>query len=205
MRKWRSDPRCNTKRELKTGKVSEMTMRKTTSIFTTALAVSAIFAAPAMAQFAGNSGAPITIDADDSRLEGGLAIFSGQVDARQGDVRILTDEMTITGRQNGGSGINSAMGDIEKIVAVGNFYYITPTQEVRGERGVYTQADNNFTVTGDVILLQDDSVVTGDKLIYNLDTEEARVVSECQGRKCGDKQRVRVLIKSTGTAEQPAT
>ena len=185
--------------------MSKMTMRKIKLIFAAAMATSALFSSPAMAQFAGNSGAPITIDADDSRLEGGLAIFSGQVDARQGDVRILTDKMTITGRQNGGSGINSAMGDIEKIVAVGNFYYITPTQEVRGSQGVYTQADNNFTVTGDVILLQDDSVVTGDKLIYNLDTEEARVVSECQGRKCGNKQRVRVLIKSTGTTEDPAS
>ena len=180
-------------------------MRRFKSIFVMAFMASAFTATPALAQFAGNSGAPITIDADDSRLEGGLAIFSGQVDARQGDVRILTDKMTITGRQNGGSGINSAMGDIEKIVAVGNFYYITPTQEVRGKQGVYTQSNNNFTVTGDVILLQDDSVVTGDKLIYNLDTEEARVVSDCQGRKCGEKKRVRVLIKSTENTKQTAS
>jgi len=182
-----------------------MIMRMIRSISVTAISVAGLFALPAQAQFAGNSGAPISIEADDSFLEGGLAVFMGQVDARQGDVRILTDKMTITGRQNGGAGIESAMGDIEKIVAVGNFYYITPTQEVRGEQGIYTQADNNFTVTGDVILLQDDSVVTGDKLIYNLDTEEARVVSECQGRKCGEKKRVRVLIKSTTPSEEPAS
>ncbi len=171
---------------------------------TTAAILSAgmmMVATPAAAQFAGNSGEPITIDADNSRLEGGLAIFTGQVDARQGDVRILTDKMTITGRQGGGSGINAAMGDIDKIVAVGNFYYITPTQEVRGEQGIYQQASNDFTVTGNVILLQNDSVVTGDKLIYNLDTEEAQVVSECQGRKCGPQKRVRVLIQNTNTAE----
>lgn len=179
-------------------------MRMMKSISVLVIAATALFATPALAQFAGNSGAPISIEADDSRLEGGLAIFTGQVDARQGDVRILTDKMTITGRQSDGSGISSATGDIKKIVAVGNFYYITPTQEVRGEQGIYTQSDNNFTVTGDVILLQDDSVVTGDKLIYNLDTEKARVVSDCQGRKCGEKQRVRVLIKSTNV-EKPAS
>jgi lipopolysaccharide export system protein LptA len=154
-------------------------------------------AAPAMAQFSNTSNAPITIDADDSRLERGSAVFSGQVDARQGDVRILTDEMTITGRSSGG--LNSAVGDIDTIVATGNFYYITPTQEVRGQRGVYRQTSNDFTVTGNVVLLQDDSVVSGDRLIYNLETEEARMVSDCKGRKCGLSRRVRVLIKNTGT------
>lgn len=161
-----------------------------------ALALSAQ-AAPAMAQFSNTSNAPITIDADDSRLEGGRAIFSGQVDARQGDVRILTDEMVITtGR--GGGGLNGAAGDIETIHASGNFYYITASQEVRGDKGVYQQSTNDFTVTGNVILLQDDSVVTGDRLIYKLDSEEARMISDCKGRKCGPTNRVRVLIQNTG-------
>lgn len=154
-------------------------------------------ALPAMAQFSNASNAPITIDADDSRLERGSAIFSGQVDARQGDVRILTDEMVITGRSQGG--LNSAVSDIDTIVATGNFYYITPTQEVRGQKGIYRQSSNDFTVTGNVVLLQDDSVVTGDRLIYNLETEEARMVSDCKGRKCGLSQRVRVLIQNTGS------
>ncbi|RKQ69027.1 lipopolysaccharide export system protein LptA [Litorimonas taeanensis] len=153
------------------------------------------FASPTFAQFSNTSNAPITIDADDSRLESGSAVFSGQVDARQGDVRILTDEMTITGRKGGG--VNAAVSDIDTIVAVGNFYYITPTQEVRGQRGIYRQASNDFTVTGNVVLLQNDSVVTGDTLIYNLETEEARMVSNCKGRKCGLSQRVRVLIQNT--------
>jgi len=153
-------------------------------------------ATPSLAQFSNASNAPITIDADNSRIEGGRAVFSGQVDARQGDVRILTDEMIITGRQSGG--ISGAVGDIQTINAEGNFYYITPTQEVRGDRGIYQQSSNDFTVTGRVILLQDDSIVTGDKLIYNLDSEEARMVSNCKGRKCGPQNRVRVLIQNTG-------
>lgn len=158
-------------------------------------------AAPATAQFSNTSNAPITIDADDSRLEGGRAIFSGQVDARQGDVRILTDEMIITSRKGGG--LNGAAGDIETINASGNFYYITASQEVRGDRGIYQQSTNDFTVTGNVILLQDDSVVTGDRLIYKLDSEEARMVSNCKGRKCGPTKRVRVLIQNTGQNSSP--
>jgi len=97
-----------------------------------------------------------------------------------------------TGGNSGGIGISST-SSIDRIEAEEDFYYLTATQEVRGQKGVYTQASNNFVVTGDVILLQDDNIVTGDSLTYNLDTEEARVVSNCKGRKCGRNNRVRVL------------
>jgi len=84
---------------------------------------------------------------------------------------------------------------------MGDFYYITPEQEVRGNNGVYVQANNTFTVTGDVILLQGENVVTGDTLIYNLSTEEARVVGTCKGRRCGSKGRVKILLKNTGGSQ----
>lgn len=178
------------------------TMRLNTKLgLKTALAGAACLALlmPAMAaqaQLSNNSNEPITIDADNSRIEENRAIFSGQVDARQGSVRVLTDEMIITGKSN--SGVSENANDIQSIDAVGNFYYITPTQEVRGDKGIYQRATNDFTITGNVILLQDDSVVTGDKLIYEIDTQKARMVSDCKGRKCGPKNRVRVLIQNPG-------
>jgi len=79
--------------------------------------------------------------------------------------------------------------------------YITPDQEVRGDKGVYTRADESFVVTGDVVLLQDDSVVTGNRLNYNLQTREANVAGDCKGRKCGKGRRVSILIRSTDTAQ----
>lgn len=188
------------KMTLKTMKVKTMTLN-TKLRFKTALAGAAglallLPAMPAQAQLSNSSNEPITIDADNSRIEENRAIFSGQVDARQGDVRVLTDEMIITGKRN--SGVSENANDIETIDAVGNFYYITPTQEVRGDKGIYQRATNDFTITGNVILLQDDSVVTGDKLIYEIDTQKARMVSDCKGRKCGPKNRVRVLIQNPG-------
>jgi len=164
--------------------------------------IAASFAIPstALAQFAGNSNAPIDGSSDEAEYLGDVTIFRGQVDVRQGTTRILADVMKVFSAKRGA--VNNQTGvfeDVDRIEVTGNFYYITPEQEVRGERGVYEQATDTFTVTGDVILLQgEDNIVTGDKLIYNLTTNEAKVVGSCKGRKCGDKGRVKILIKNTG-------
>ena len=149
----------------------------------------------AQAQFSRNGNAPIEADADDIVNSAGVTILSGQVDVRQGDTRILSDVMKIYG---GSTGLGPDTGDVNRIEATGNFYYLTPDQEVRGNNGVYTKDSDTFTVTGDVILLQGENVVTGDTLIYNLSTEKARVVGSCKGRRCGSKGRVKILIKNTG-------
>ncbi len=150
----------------------------------------------AQAQFARNSGQDTIIDADDTVSVGDLTTLTGQVDIRQGDTRMLADKVVLdrSGNPNVNSGIKSA-------VATGNFYYITPEQEVRGDKGVFDGATDEFTITGNVILLQDDSVVTGSRLIYNVKTEQARVVSDCKGRKCGPRRRVSILIKNNANAE----
>ncbi len=149
----------------------------------------------AQAQFSRNNSDPIQADADDVSNTAGVTILSGQVDVRQGETRILSDVMKIYG---GSTGLGPDTGDISRIEASGNFYYLTPDQEVRGNNGVYTKESDTFTVTGDVILLQGENVVTGDTLIYNLGTEKARVLGSCKGRRCGSKGRVRILIKNTG-------
>lgn len=157
-----------------------------------------IFPATASAQFAANSDAPIKGSADNVDYRQDVTVLSGQVDVRQADVRILSDTMRIYSGNSNTAG-SAAFDDVSRIEAIGNFYYITPEQEVRGERGVYEQATDSFTVTGDVILLQGkDNVVTGDRLIYNLTSNEARVVGSCKGRRCGRTGRVNILIRNSG-------
>jgi len=160
---------------------------------------SLMLAMPAQAQFASNSKAPIKGSADNVDYRQDVTVLSGQVDIRQDDVRILSDTMKIY--SGGGSGA-AAFDDVRKIEAIGNFYYITPDQEVRGEQGVYERRSDTFTVTGDVILLQgEDNVVTGDRLVYNLSNNQAKVIGTCKGRRCGRKGRVNILIKNTGGSQ----
>jgi len=153
----------------------------------------------ACAQFSPDSSEETIIYADTSFSENGVITLIGQADIRQGDIRLLADKVQIyTGDSSRGI---IATNDFERMVATGNFYYITPDQEVRGDKGVYTRADDSFVVTGDVVLLQDDSVVTGNQLNYNLETREAKVSGNCKGRKCGKGRRVAILIRSTNSAQ----
>ncbi len=153
----------------------------------------------AQAQFARDNNAPIDATADNIRSGAGVTTLSGQVDVRQGATRILADQMKI---YTGGTGVVGVTTDINRIEASGNFYYITPDQEVKGNKGTYNQADDTFVVTGDVILLQGENIVTGDRLIYNLTSEDARVVGSCKGRRCGKQGRVNILIKNTNDSNR---
>jgi len=179
-----------------------MTSMSTTRLMTTglrALAAAALLSvAPlASAQFSANSNAPVSGSSDDVDYRPDVTIFSGQVDVRQGEVRILSDQMRVYTPQNTANG-PSAIGGASKIEAIGNFFYLTPEQEVRGDKGVYLKSTETFTVTGNVILLQGDgNVVTGDKLVYDLKDGTAKVVGTCKGRRCGSKGRVNILLKNT--------
>ena len=168
--------------------------------FTAVMALGASLLLPlsAQAQFAANSKAPITGSSDRAEYSPGKIIFSGQVDIRQDDVRILSDEMSVySGDSSRVVSANEAFQDVDRIEAVGNFFYITPEQEVTGTQGVYERNKDSFTVTGDVILLQgEDNVVTGDRLVYNLSSNQATVTGSCRGRKCGSAGRVNILIKN---------
>ncbi len=173
---------------------------KTVIRLTASTILMALIPLTANAQFARDNNAPIDATADDIVNAKGITTLTGQVDVRQGGTRILADKMRIFGGVAGVGGTSTA-SDISRIEATGNFYYITPEQEVRGNNGVYVQATDTFTVKGDVILLQGENIVTGETLIYNLTTEEARVVGTCKGRRCGSKGRVKILLKNTGGSQ----
>ena len=154
----------------------------------------------AAAQFSADSTADTLLYADDTVSVDGVITMTGQADIRQGDVRLLADKVQIYTAGNGNGGAIST-DRIDRVVATGNFYYITPEQEVRGEKGVYTAVNDSFVVTGDVVLLQDDSVVSGSRLDYNLTTREAKVSGTCSGRKCPKEQRVAILIRSVNNPQ----
>lgn len=154
----------------------------------------AVLPLTASAQFIPGSNAATTISADHADYRGEQTVLTGQVDVRQGDIRVLADKMTVYSTGDGGL----SQSGFSRIVADGNFYYLTSDQEVRGEKGVYTKKDNTFVVTGNVILRQKDgNVITGEKLYYNIGTKHARVVGSCNGRRCGSEGRVNILIQNT--------
>jgi lipopolysaccharide export system protein LptA len=111
------------------------------------------------------AGQPIMWGADEGTVTPTAISLRGRAELTQGDNRIRADRVE-------GSISN---GDLTRVEAVGNVYFVTPDQTVRGDRAVYTPATDTIVLSGDVILTQGDNVMTGGRLTYNTRTESAQM------------------------------
>ena len=117
-------------------------------------------------------GQPIMWGANEvSRTPTALSL-RGAAELTQGDSRIRADRV---------EGVISN-GDLSRVEATGNVYFVTPEQTIRGDRAVYTPANDTIVLTGDVILTQGDNVMTGGRLVYNTRTEAAQMEGGAGGR-----------------------
>lgn len=133
-------------------------------------------------------GGPIDISADSLTVDESARTqtWSGKVEALQGTNRLRADRLTIhhgkaEGGRTGGTAPAAAMGDIERLEASGNVYFVSPTQVVRGDNAVYTQSSDTLVVTGDVVLTQGQNVLKGSRLVVNVGAGRA-TMDEGPGR-----------------------
>lgn len=140
-----------------------MSMSRTLAAATLGLALLAVPTIGDAQSFQG--GQPIMWGADEvSRTPTNLSL-RGRAELTQGDSRIRADRVEGT----------IANGDLARVEATGNVYFVTPDQTIRGDRAVYTPADDTIVLTGDVILTQGENVMTGGRLVYNTRTEAAQM------------------------------
>jgi lipopolysaccharide export system protein LptA len=140
-----------------------MSMTRTLTTAAIALALAALPTVGGTQSFQG--GQPIMWGADEvSRTPTALSL-RGRAELTQGDNRIRADrvEGTIAG------------GVLSRVEATGNVYFVTPDQTIRGDRAVYTPANDTIVLSGDVILTQGENVMTGGRLTYNTRTEAAEM------------------------------
>ncbi len=142
-----------------------MSMTRTLGMAAIALMV---LAAPATggAQTAARAGGDsVSFGADGGEYtQTGIAL-RGRAEVVQGLNRLRADAIDGT----------IADGDLTRVEASGNVYFVTPDQTIRGDRAVFTFATDEVVVTGDVILTQGQNVLTGGRLVYNTRTESARM------------------------------
>ena len=167
-----------------------------------------MIAAPAAAQFAAGGG-PIDITANELELVDAqhLAIWRGDVEALQGKNRMRADVLNIyfagtpasggSAKGSGGVAPGRNWGKVQRVTAEGNVFYISPTQTARGDHGLYEQGSDSITITGDVIVVQGQSVVHGDKLVIDMKTNRATMVSDARGT--GAHGRVRGIFYPNDT------
>lgn len=122
---------------------------------------------------------PIAITADSLEVERdrGVAMFSGAVDAIQGDLVLRADILRVHYRDGEASGA-APSGAISRIDAEGGVFFSTPTETAEGERGVYDVRNGTITLFGAVVLTRGNNVLTGSRLELSLATGTSRLYSD---------------------------
>jgi lipopolysaccharide export system protein LptA len=151
-----------------------------------ALGLALICAAPAAAQLAQNSDAPVDLTADELEVVNAdcTAIWRGSAEALQDTSRLRADTLKIynvRGAPKAG-GTGPSCGDVDKMEAQGHVYYVTPQQRVRSNDAVYQAASTTIVFTGDVVAVQGLNVLRGERLTVNTTTGQAQMQTNAKGR-----------------------
>lgn len=168
-----------------------------------AVALAALCGAPATAQLS-SEGGPIRVNADSSQIleRDRRVLVIGNVDIIQGDARLRADKVTLFYGANsaGNSGIGGSFGEIERMRAEGDVFYVTSELKARGDVGTYNARTDTITLTGDeVVLIRCEDVARGTELEINV--AEGRTTLKGGDRSDG---RVSILLFPEGTqAETP--
>jgi lipopolysaccharide export system protein LptA len=152
----------------------------------------------------GNASAPINIEADRmvSQEKDNSVVFSGNVDARQGDLMIRTDEMTVyyTGdAKNSGQGSSQ----VKKMVCQGNVQISQGSWLGTGQRMDYYAEGRKVILSGDAKAWQGQNMVAGKTITYFLDEGRSIVEGPAQAAETGPKGggkpgRVKAVIQPKG-------
>jgi lipopolysaccharide export system protein LptA len=178
----------------------------------------ALLAPAAQAQIATgpNNNGPIDVTADKLEMVDAqhLAIWRGNVEAVQNGSRLVADTLNVyfTGKSAapakaaakpaGGAGVGQDWGAVQRLVAEGHVFFVSQDQTARGEHAIYELEPDTITMTGDVVVVQGDNVVKGDKLVIQVKTGHADIISNATGR--SKPERVRGVFYNGATTPAPA-
>ena len=149
--------------------------------FVASLAVGA-FAQPSTAQVSALKGhdvaVPIDITADrlEVRQKDNMAIFQGNVNAKQDDLRFEADRVAV----HYVSDEAATSPTVTRLDATGSVRFYSPSEKARGDWAVYDVTRKLVTIGGDVVLERDDTEIRGDRLEINLVTGVSRFGGESQ-------------------------
>ncbi len=135
---------------------------------------------------AGKSATPIRIEADRmvSQEQTNSVLFTGHVDARQGDLVIRTDEMTVLYAKNKSGKRRSGSGKVRKLLCRGNVEITKGDWLGTGKRMEYLAAARKIILSGGAKAWQGKNMVAGKTITYYLD--EGRSVVE-QNKRTGGR------------------
>jgi lipopolysaccharide export system protein LptA len=170
--------------------------------------------------FGGSDGGPIQIEASELEVRDkeGVAIFTGDVVVKQGETTLETAKLVVhyvgggQGADGGGGGKKKAAEgaatpaaggaapvagsqEIDRLEASGKVLVTSKDQTASGDSATYDGKTEVLELRGDVVLTQGKNVVRGDRLVVEMTTGRARVLST--------NRRVQMLL-TPGSETKPA-
>lgn len=114
-----------------------------------------------------NPNAPIDIGSDRAELDDlhNRAYAIGNVDVRQGRLRLRADRVTVA--------YSGRSSQVQRIDATGGVVITSPSETIRGRVAIYDFEAEIITLVGDVSLENSNGRLAGGRLIYNLETGRA--------------------------------
>jgi lipopolysaccharide export system protein LptA len=146
--------------------------------------IAAAFAAALLLLSAGKlsaqtAGAPVPVDISANEMEildaEKKAVFRGAVDATRGTTNLKADTLTVTYaevKQADGS----SKTDATDLDAKGNVTIKTPRETITGDWAKFNPQTNKLVVGGQVKLVQGSSVLTGNELRADLNTDKIQMM-----------------------------
>ncbi len=128
----------------------------------------AVTAAAASAQDVSGKGGPVQVGGDNWHADQSVhtEYWDGRVEVQQDGARLRADHIKLIHAGGGDSGDSKAWGEVVRMEAQGNVYYVTEDRTMTGDNAVYTKADDTVVITGgNVILKQGQNVMTGTRLV----------------------------------------
>ena len=150
---------------------------KTWMLAAAALGAVGLGAPDAAAQLS-EGGGPVSYSADNLEYVDGerRLVLTGDVDIVQNDARLRADRVTMFFSRSGGDGgSNLASGDIERMIAEGEVYYVRPAQSARGDRAVYEVAQDAVVFSGNVVVASDENVIRGEQLVLQIGSRRTTI------------------------------
>lgn len=125
--------------------------------------------------------APIHIEADrmSSSQKSNSVVFTGAVSAKQGDITIRSDKMTVHySEQKGKKNQKNPTQQVEKLICVGNVEVTRAEWLGTSKKMVYLSNKRQVILTGNAKAWQDQNMVSGEKIIYYLDEGRSEVIGK---------------------------
>lgn len=134
-----------------------------------------------------DSKAPIHVEADRmvSKQQENAIIFTGDVEAKQGDLIIYSDEMTVHHETQSGDGKTgkekTGSQQIKKLFAKGNVKIVQEGLVATGDQMEFFAEERKVLLTGNTKVWQDNNLVTGEKILLDLNTETTVIEPDKKG------------------------